>query len=150
MTLTLVRALFAGAALYDGILGLLFLVAPTWVFTRFDINPPHHLGYVQFPAALLLIFSLMFARIAWQPLRQAPLILYGILLKLAYCGITFAYWFTADIPWIWKPFAVIDLVTIGLFAWAWRQLHGMPHAGGAATAGTPCAVAGAALGRVER
>ncbi|RPI78748.1 MAG: hypothetical protein EHM42_13180 [Planctomycetaceae bacterium] len=123
MNVTTIRGLFTLAALYDGILGLLFLVAPAWAFTQFGITPPNHFGYVQFSAALLLIFSLMFLRIAQQPHQQAPLILYGILLKLAYCGVAFGYWFTTDIPWIWKPFAVIDLVMLGLFAWAWKLLH---------------------------
>jgi hypothetical protein len=42
---------------------------------------------------------------------------------VAYCGVTFAYWFSPGIPWIWKPFAVIDLLTIGLFARAWKSLR---------------------------
>lgn len=118
-----IRGLFVVAALYDGILGLLFLIAPGWAFTQYGINPPNHFGYVQFPAALLLIFGLMFFQIARDPLKQAPLILYGILLKVAYCSVTIAYWLSSDIPWIWKPFAVIDLLMLGLFAWAWSSLH---------------------------
>ncbi|MFN0053256.1 MAG: hypothetical protein ACKV0T_13820, partial [Planctomycetales bacterium] len=102
-----IRGLFILAAVYDGILGLLFLAAPGWAFAQFEITPPNHSGYVQFPAALLLVFSVMFWQIAQSPRQQASLILYGILLKVAYCGVTFGYWFSTDIPWIWKPFAVI-------------------------------------------
>jgi hypothetical protein len=123
MNLTAIRGLFALAALYDGLLGLLFLVAPSWIFTQFDITPPNHFGYVQFPAALLLIFGLMFLRIAQAPKPHAGLILYGMLFKISYCGVTFAYWFSTDIPWVWKPFAIIDLVMLALFAWAWKFLQ---------------------------
>jgi hypothetical protein len=122
MNLRAVRVLFAIAALYDGILGLLFLIAPSWAFTQFDITPPNHFGYVQFPAALLLIFGLMFVQIARDPQKQVSLIVYGVLLKVAYCGVTFAYWLINGIPWIWKPFAIIDLVMLGLFACAWRAM----------------------------
>lgn len=123
MNLAAIRGLFAVAALYDGFLGLLFVIAPSWAFTQFGITPPNHFGYVQFPAALLLIFSLMFFNIARDPHKHASLILYGILLKVAYCSVTFTYWIGAGIPWIWKPFAIIDLVMLALFAWAWKSLQ---------------------------
>ena len=123
MKLTAIRGLFAVAALYDGLLGVLFMIAPCWAFSRYDITPANHLGYVQFPASLLIIFGLMFLNIARDPHKQAPLILYGILLKVTYCSVTFTYWLSADIPWIWKPFAMIDLVMLGLFAFAWKSLR---------------------------
>jgi hypothetical protein len=114
--------LFWIAALYDGILGALFLVAPNYVFDRFQIAPPNHVGYVQFPAALLLIFALLFVAIARNPVANRGLILYGILLKVAYCGLAFYHWASADIPIIWKPFAIIDLVMGVLFIVAWQTL----------------------------
>ncbi len=64
--------LFWLAALYDGILGLAFLAAPGPLFDLCQVTPPNHLGYVQFPAALLLIFGLMFAAIAGPRRPAAP------------------------------------------------------------------------------
>ncbi len=118
MSRSRIRGLFVIAAVYEGLLGVLFLLAPGWVFTQFNITPPNHFGYVQFPAALLIVFSLMFLRIARDPKQNVSLILYGILLKFSYCSLTFYYWFGEGIPWIWKPFAVIDLVMLVLFVWA--------------------------------
>jgi hypothetical protein len=115
-------AVFAIAAAYDGVLGLLFLAAPGLSFELFDVTPPNHMGYVQFPAALLLIFAWMFAAVAMDPIRNRSLILYGIGLKVAYCTVCFWYWFTADIPIIWKPFAVIDVAMGVLFAWSYVAL----------------------------
>jgi hypothetical protein len=134
MNVSAIRGLFTIAALYDGLLGGLFLVAPKWVFTHFEMTPPNHFGYVQFSAALLLIFALMFLQIARDPHKNAPLILYGILLKVSYCGVAFAYWLSEGIPWIWKPFAICDLVMLVLFVWAWKSI-GSTRAPAATTGG---------------
>ena len=120
-----IALLFVIAALYDGILGLLFLAAPGWPFEHFDVTPPNHMGYIQFPAALLLIFGLMFATIAWNPLANRGLIVYGILLKVAYCSVSGWHWMATDIPVIWKPFTVIDMVMGVLFVWAYLVLRNM-------------------------
>src|SRR5262249_4049054 len=117
-----IRALFVITALYDGVLGAAFLIVPGWVFRMGDVTPPNHWGYVQFPAALLLIFALMFAAIARDPVGNRDLIIYGILLKMAYCGVAFCYWFTSGIPGLWKPFALIDLVMAVLFLLSYRVL----------------------------
>jgi hypothetical protein len=110
------------AAVYDGVLGLLFLTAPSWLFARLNVPPPNHVAYVQFPAALLLIFALIFVHIARDSIAHRGQIVYGILLKAAYCGLAFYYWITTDIPWIWKPFAWIDLVMGVLFVIAYYSL----------------------------
>lgn len=118
-----VSPLFWLSALYDGVLGLLFLAAPAKPFEWFDVPAPNHLGYVQFPAALLVVFALLFAQIARDPLKHQGLILYGLLLKVSYCGVAGCYWLTEGIPVIWKPFVVIDLVMAILFVAAWQQLR---------------------------
>jgi hypothetical protein len=118
--------LFGAGALYDGVLGLVFLAAPGYPFEALQVTPPNHLGYVQFPAALLLIFGLMFVAIAMDPVKNRSLIPYGILLKVAYCGVTLGHWLATGIPAMWKPFTVIDLVMGALFIWAYAVL---PRAG---------------------
>jgi ammonia channel protein AmtB len=117
-----IKALFLIVALYDGGLGAAFLMAPGSIFRMGNVTPPNHWAYVQFPAALLVIFALMFGAIARNPVKNKEMIIYGILLKLAYCGIAFWYWLSDGIPGLWKPFAVIDLVTAGLFVWSYRAL----------------------------
>lgn len=114
--------LFLLAALYDGVLGLLFLIAPAWAFEVAEVTPPNHMGYVRFPAALLLVFAAMFLGIARQPRARAGLIPYGIGLKLSYVGVVFGYELSQGIPAMWLPFAWADLVFLVLFAWAWTSL----------------------------
>jgi hypothetical protein len=118
----MISVLFFLAAVYDGVLGVVFLLAPSVIFQRFEVPPPNHFGYVQFPALLLLIFAWMFASVAYAPDKNRNLIPYGIALKIAYCGIVLYYWFTVDVPYIWKPFAVMDLCCIVLFVLALMAL----------------------------
>ena len=118
-----IKPLFVFSALYDGILGIVFLAVPLQIYGLFGVTPPNHIGYVQFPAALLLIFGLMFLAIARDPIRRRHLIPYGIMLKVAYCGVTSFHWITAGIPFMWKPFVVIDALMGILFVWAYLILH---------------------------
>ena len=121
------KLLFYLAAAYDGILGIVFLASPMCIFEHFEITPPNHAGYVQFPAMLLIVFAILFINIARNPVANRNLILYGILLKVSYCAVVFGYWFTSAIPIIWKPFAVCDLIFIALFILSWRRLCRKKH-----------------------
>ncbi len=121
-SLRAISLLFIVAAIYDGLLGAVFLFASGAPFQWFSVTPPNHPGYVQFPAALLLIFSVMFVAIALNPVGNRNLIPYGILLKVSYCGVASFHWATAGIPNRWKPFCVLDIVFLFLFAWAWKTL----------------------------
>jgi len=118
----MISGLFMVAALYDGILGAAFLVAGASVFRLFGVTPPNHMGYIHFPAALLVVFAAMFVAIALYPAKNRNLIPYGMLLKVSYCGVVFFHWLTAGIPGMWKPFCIIDLLFLVLFAWAWQAL----------------------------
>ena len=120
MSRTWIKAVFWLSAVYDAALGLAFLVAGNALFARFDVPPPNHPGYIQFPALLLLIFACMYARIALAPALRRELMIYGIGLKLAYCGVVFYHQVTAGIPSLWMPFAYADLVFIVLFSAAWK------------------------------
>jgi hypothetical protein len=92
------------------------------VYQTCEVTAPNHWGYVQFPAALLIIFAAMFVMIARNPVGNRGLIPYGIGLKISYCAIAFAYWFSSGIPSMWKPFAIADVVMLVLFAWAYAAL----------------------------
>lgn len=117
-----IPTLFWLAAAYDGLLGLLFLTAGGWVFQATGTVPPNHPGYLQFPAALLLVFALMFATIAVNPHARRSLIPFGMLLKISYCGVVIHHWSSSGLPWIWKPFCMIDLAFLLLFIAAWVTL----------------------------
>jgi len=120
MNITMVKALFIIAAIYDGILGLLFLFLPGLAFDLFEVVPPNHFGYVQFPAILLLIFVAMFYRVALDPLANRFIMVYGMALKFGYSGIVFYYLLASGVPAMWIPWAWADLVFLVLFFLSWR------------------------------
>jgi hypothetical protein len=117
-----IKPFFIVSALYDGILGAVFLFFWGAIFQRAGVDPPNHPAYVQFPALLLLIFAAMFFRIAASPVRNRELILYGVALKAAYCGTVLWYQLTGVMPFMWKPFAWADLGFLAVFLVAWNKL----------------------------
>jgi len=56
-TKPVISALFLVAAAYDGILGIAFLLLPGNIFEWFNVTPPNHPGYIEFPALLLIAFA---------------------------------------------------------------------------------------------
>ena len=117
-----IKPFFILASLYDGILGLLFLLIPAQLFEMANVTPVNHFGYVQFSALLLIIFGIMFYQIARNPVENKNLIIYGILLKLSYCSVVFFYWIAQNLPFIWKPFAVLDVLFLIAFIWAYKAI----------------------------
>lgn len=126
----LIPLLFYAVAAYDGLAGAVFLIVPGRVFAWYGTAPPSHMGYVQFPALLIVLFAVMFVQIGRDPVPNRNLIPYGIGLKGAYCTVVFRYWHSAGIPGMWKPFAVIDAVTAIVFLWAYVELGKTRVAGG--------------------
>jgi hypothetical protein len=117
------RAVLALMAIYDGVLGIAFLIAGPRIFDSFGITHPNHWGYVHFIAALLIIFALMFLAASANPRGNRNLLPYCILLKFAYSGVVAYHWFIADgLPWLWKPFAFIDIGMALILLWLYVVL----------------------------
>ncbi|MDH3640200.1 MAG: hypothetical protein OES09_17300 [Gammaproteobacteria bacterium] len=122
MNIKWIKPLFLMAALYDGVLGLAFIIAPVEIFAMYGVEPPNHMAFVQFPAFLLIIFGIMFYRIAMDPVRNRELILYGCGLKVSYCSLVFVYELTSGISSMWIPWAWADLIFLALFIFSWKAL----------------------------
>jgi hypothetical protein len=116
------KVAFRGSAIYDGILGIVFLFLGPMIYDYFGIERPNHLGYLHFPALLLIVFALMYWRIASDPVRFGVLIPYGIGLKVSYSGVVFYHWATGGIPAMWIPFAWIDVAFLIIFLLAWGKV----------------------------
>ncbi len=122
MNLKTMKSLFIVAALYDIVLGVLFLFAFKQVYAYCQIALPNHDGYIQFAALLVTIFGVGFWFVAQNPQRNRDIIKMGILLKAAYSGTVLWYWAIGNIPFVWVPFAGFDLVFLGLFVAALRAV----------------------------
>jgi len=110
-----IRPFFVFAAVYDLVLGVLFLLAWRQCYAMFNIEPPNHPAYIQFSAAVVATFGLGFWFVARAPERNRDIIKLGVLLKLAYSTIVLIYWFQGRMPSMWVPFAWIDLVFLLAF-----------------------------------
>ena len=126
MSRSALRSLFGMAGVYDFIIGLVFLGFGPRLFAAAGLTQPNHWGYIQFAALLLMIFATMFVAVARDPIANRNLIPYGMLLKAAYVGIVAFYWAAGDCPWLFKPFAVIDGIMLGLFGLALRGTASPP------------------------
>ena len=124
----LIKWLFYISAFYDGVLGAVFLFCPSFPFHYFNVPLPNHVGYVQFPAAILLIFALIFYKIGTNPLKHKDLIKYGILLKVSYCFLTASYWIAGTLPGMWKPFTICDAVMGILYGLSYCSLQSTEQA----------------------
>jgi hypothetical protein len=107
---------------------LVFLLFGPSIFDAVGIERPNHFGYIHFPALLLIVFALMYGRIASDPSRWRDLIPYGIGLKVSYALVVFYHWIAGGIPMLWIPFAWLDVVFIFFFAQAWRMTAPPRHA----------------------
>lgn len=132
MNIKLVKIIFLVAALYDGIIGITGILFPDLAFRIFEVTPPNHFGYVQFPAILLLIFAAMFYRVARDPISNRFIMVYGMALKTGYSGLIFYYALTTGIPGMWIPWAWADLVFLVLFIMSWVHTGRLVAPGGTA------------------
>ncbi|HWG20402.1 MAG TPA: hypothetical protein VG225_07705 [Terracidiphilus sp.] len=120
--MTWIKALLAICGLYDTVIAAGFLFAPSALFRIGGVIPPNHLGYVQFPALLLIIFAIMFFRAAANPVGSREIIVYGMALKVSYFGLVFWYMLHGGIPALWVPFAYADVIFFLLLYLAWRSV----------------------------
>ncbi|MGB5261262.1 MAG: hypothetical protein WBO34_12165, partial [Gammaproteobacteria bacterium] len=116
-----IKLVFIAAGIYDGVLAFAFLVMPEAIFNHYQVEPPNHFGYIEFPAMLLLIFAIMFFRVAVNPVKCRELMLYGAALKFSYAFVVFRYAMTTGVPFMWIPWAWTDSAFLLLFLLAWYQ-----------------------------
>ena len=120
---------FGASAIYDGLLAIGFMFFAPMLFDYYGIEHPNHMGYLHFPAALLVVFAFLLWRIAQNPTKNSNLIPYAIGLKISYCGVVLYHKFADSIPAMWVPFAWIDFVFLILFVVAWRNIRSSKPAG---------------------
>lgn len=123
MTHRWIRLVLILCGAFDGVVGLIFAVAPAAMFRYFGVTPPNHYGYVQFPALLLLIFAVIFFRAAADPVGRRDTILYGVALKASYSGLVFWYQLHGGVPSLWIPWAWADAAFLVLLLLCWFALR---------------------------
>jgi hypothetical protein len=121
-------------AVYDVILGAVFLIAYKAVFEKFGVGLPNHPAYLQFGAAYVVIMGIGFWLAARAPERNRDILKLCLLTKIAYFMIVFGYQIRGMMPGMWVPFAWCDVVmAIGVIA-AMRAIPVLGAAAGGAKA----------------
>lgn len=123
MSVKWIKPIFLVSGIYDMVLGVVFLLFSRAVFERADVPLPYNMAFLHFPALLLMIFAVMYIRIAADPQGRRELIPYGIGLKIAYVVTVFWHQLHSDIAALWIPLAWADVVFLLLFVVAWRSLR---------------------------
>ncbi len=122
MKMNWLRIPFRVSAIYDFLAAILFIFWGPAIYDYAGIERPNHLGYLHFPALLLILFAIMYWRIASDPVRFRDFIPYGIGLKVSFSAVVFYHRLTDGIPTLWLPFAWIDVVFMILFILAWGKM----------------------------
>jgi hypothetical protein len=123
MSVKWIKPVFILSGIYDLVLGVAFLLFSRIVFARAEVPLPGNMAYLHFPALLLILFAVMYFRIAGDPQGRRELIPYGMGLKAAYCVTVFWHQLHHDIAALWVPLAWADVVFLLLFVVAWRSLR---------------------------
>jgi hypothetical protein len=97
-------------AIYDIALGLLFLLAYRPIFGQFGVTLPNHPAYIQFGAAMVAVIGVGFWYVALAPERNRDILKLGLLVKVAYTVIVFGYALKGQMPAMWLPMGVVDLI----------------------------------------
>lgn len=117
MTPGWIRPFLFVCALYDVVLGAIFLIAYKPVFEKFGVALPNHPAYLQFGAAYVIIMGIGFWLAGRAPERNRDILKLCLLTKIAYFGIVFGYQLRGMMPGMWVPMAWCDVaMAIGVIA----------------------------------
>ena len=104
------RKFFLFAAIYDGLLGLVFFLFYPRIYAWFGITLPNHPGYVQLPALFIAIMGLADYYVYRDMMRNRDIVKIRILMKLAYSLSCFYHYFFGSLPTLWVNIAVFNFV----------------------------------------
>jgi hypothetical protein len=111
------KGLFLIAALYDIILGILFLLFYKVAYSFFGITLPTYPMYLQMSAAFVFAMGIGYYFVYKNLYRNVDLVKLGISYKVVYAGLVGYFYFAnlANIVFLW--FGMIDVLFIVFFVW---------------------------------
>jgi len=104
------RAFFLVAALYDIVLGLVFVVAGERILSAIGMALPPHVAYIQLAAVFVFVQGLSYWLAYRDPLGNLGIVRVGVAYKAAYAGLAAWYLIIGALPSVFfVPWAIIDL-----------------------------------------
>lgn len=104
------RNFFLVAALYDLILGAIFVVAGEPILTAIGMTLPPHIAYIQLAAVFIFVQGLSYWFVYRDPFANLGIVRVGVAYKAAYSGLALYYLVIGQLPSVFfLPWAVVDL-----------------------------------------
>ena len=126
------RGVFLVAAVYDLVLGVVFLFLYPWAYAALGIPSPTEPAYLQLAAAFVLVQGIMYVLVYRNLEGNRDLILVGAIYKAAYAAISLFHLGLGDLPHpTFALFGVLDLGFLALFVMCLRAM-GPPSVRGTA------------------
>ena len=109
------KKLFLIAAIYDLILGIVFLTLYKQIYSYFNISLPTYPMYLQLSAAFVIAIGIAYYFIYKNLYRNIDLVKLGIVYKIIYSGLAGYYYFigVAHVIFLW--FVIFDIIFLILF-----------------------------------
>ena len=105
------RTFFLVAALYDLILGAVFLVIGERILTAVGMVLPPHIAYIQLAAVFIFVQGLGYWLVFRDPFANLGIVRIGVAYKAAYSGLALYYLVSGQLPSVFFiPWAVTDLL----------------------------------------
>ena len=123
------RTFFLVAALYDMILGAVFVVASEPILKAIGMTLPPHIAYIQLAAVFIFVQGLSYWFAFRDPFANLGIIRVGVAYKTAYVGLTLYYLVIGQLPSVFFiPWAVVDLLFLVGFVRFLRAASRTPNA----------------------
>src|SRR3989337_193266 len=105
------RNFFLVPALYDLILGAVFVVAGEPILTAIGMELPPHIAYIQLAAVFVFVQGLSYLFVYFDPPANLGLVRVGVVYKAAYAGLALWYLVIGLLPsGFFIPWAVVDVL----------------------------------------
>lgn len=105
------RGFFLVAALYDLILGAVFVVVGEPILKAIGMALPPHIAYIQLAAVFIFVQGLSYWLVFRDPFANLGIVRVGVAYKAAYSGLALYYLVIGQLPsGFFIPWAVIDLL----------------------------------------
>lgn len=105
------RTFFLVAALYDLILGAVFVLIGEPILTAIGMALPPHIAYIQLAAVFTFVQGLGYWFVFRDPYANLGIVRVGVAYKAAYSGLALYYLVIGQLPSVFFiPWAVTDLL----------------------------------------
>lgn len=123
------RSFFLVAALYDLILGAVFMVFGEQILDAIGMALPPHVAYIQLAAVFIAVQGLSYGFVYRDPPANLGLVQVGVAYKLAYVGLALWYLVIGKLPSaFFIPWALIDVLFLIGFVLFIRAVAGVRKA----------------------